>query len=346
MSGGFISPLSPQRQPNDSGRSDSNDTISDMRHVVALALSDGVPVFELAAPCSIFGEDRSDLTGTDWYTLQVCSPADARVDRWFAASTPYTYEDLVSADTVIVPACHDVALNPATDLVDAVREAADRGARIVSICTGAFVLAAAGLLDGRRAATHWMHARALAERYPEVIVDPAPLFIDQGNVLTSAGKSAGIDLCLHLVRKDYGAHVANQIARRLVAPPQREGDQRQYVNPGPTPPGDGNLGYTMQWALEHLGEGITVERLAQRSHVSVRTLHRHFVQRTGAKPLEWLNFQRVQRAQQLLETSNIPVERIAELSGFGTSVALRRHFHDALGTTPDTYRRTFTADGS
>jgi AraC family transcriptional regulator, transcriptional activator FtrA len=314
-----------------------------MAHVVALALSEGVPIFELAAPCAIFGEDRRELTGTDWYTLQVCSPPDAQVDRWFATTTPYTYDDLAVADTVIVPACHDAALTPAPDLVDAVRAAADRGARTVSICTGAFVLAAAGLLDGRRAATHWMHARTLAERHPKVIVDPAPLFIDQGNVLTSAGKSAGTDLCLYLVRKEYGAHVANQIARVLVASPQRDGDQRQYIDPRPAPQVTDGIGSTMQWALEHLDESTTVEELAQRARVSVRTLHRHFVQRTGAKPLEWLNNQRVQRAQQLLETTELAVERIAGLAGFGTSAALRRHFQEALGTTPDNYRRTFTA---
>lgn len=314
-----------------------------MSRVVALALSDGVPIFELAAPCAIFGTDRRDLTGSDWYTFKVCGPPGAQVDQWFAATTPYTYDDLVAADTVIVPACHDAALTPEPDLVDAVREAARRGARVASICTGAFVLAAAGLLDGRRAVTHWLHAPTLAERHPLVVVDPAPLYIDHGDVLTSAGKSAGTDLCLHVVRRDYGAHVANQVARRLVAPPQREGNQRQYIDPVPAPPGNDDLGDMLQWALEHLDEALTVEQLARHARVSVRTLHRHFVRRTGAKPLEWLNNQRVRRAQQLLETTNLPVERIAGLGGFGTSAALRRHFHDALGTTPDTYRRTFTA---
>ncbi|MBV2153179.1 GlxA family transcriptional regulator [Kitasatospora sp. SUK 42] len=317
-----------------------------MPHVVALALSDGVPIFELAAPCAIFGTDRSDLTGTDWYTFKVCSPSSARIDEWFTASTPYTYNDMIAADTVIIPACHDAALTPAPGLVDAVREAARRGARIASICTGAFVIAAAGLLDGRRAATHWVHAPALAERHPQIVVDPAPLYIDHGDVLTSAGKSAGIDLCLHLVRKDYGAHVANQVARRLVAPPQREGNQRQYIDPVPAPQGSDDFGATLQWALEHLAEALTVEQLAQHARVSVRTLHRHFVKRTGARPLEWLNSQRVRRAQQLLETTDFTIERIAALGGFGTSVALRRHFHDALGTTPDAYRRTFTAGTS
>ena len=313
-----------------------------MAHVVAVALSAEVPIFELAAPCTIFGTDRSDLTGTGWYTLRVCGPPRARVDRWFTAATPFTYADLITADTVVVPACHDSAFTPPDDLVAAVREAAGRGARIASICTGAFVLAAAGLLDGRRAATHWLHAPALAARHPRVIVDPDPLYIDHGDVLTSAGKSAGTDLCLHIVRKDYGAHVANQLARRLVAPPHREGHQRQYVDPAPVPAGADEFGETMNWALENLGEPLTVEQLARHARVSVRTLHRHFVGRTGAKPLEWLNTQRLRRAQQLLETTDIPVERIAARCGFGTAAALRRHVRTALGTAPDAYRRAFT----
>jgi AraC family transcriptional regulator, transcriptional activator FtrA len=317
-----------------------------MSHVVALAVSDGVPIFELAAPCTIFGVDRSDLSRSDWYTLKVCSPPGAQVDRWFTASTPYTYDDLVAADTVIVPACHDGAMAPPADLVDAIGAAARRGARVASICTGAFVLAEAGLLDGRRAATHWLHADLLAQRYPDVLVDPAPLYVDDGDVLTSAGKSAGIDLCLHIVRKDYGAHVANQLARRLVAPPHREGHQRQYAEPVASPADAEVLGETMNWALAHLDEPLTVEQLARRASVSVRTLHRHFVARTGAKPLEWLNAQRVRRAQQLLETTDLTVERLAAACGFGTAAALRRHFRDALGTSPDAYRKTFSASSA
>ncbi|OQS15710.1 hypothetical protein B0T36_06900 [Nocardia donostiensis] len=224
----------------------------------------------------------------------------------------------------------------------AIQSAARRGARIASICTGAFVLAAAGLLDGRRAATHWLHAPTLADRYPRVIVDPDPLYIDHGDVLTSAGKSAGTDLCLHIVRTDYGAHVANQIARRLVAPPHREGHQRQYTDPSPAPAHTDTLDDTISWALAHLDTPLTVEQLARHACVSLRTLHRHFVARTGARPLEWLNAQRVRHAQQLLETTDIPIDRIAACCGFGTTAALRRHFRDALDTTPDAYRRTFT----
>jgi AraC family transcriptional regulator, transcriptional activator FtrA len=312
-----------------------------MPHIVALALSNEVPIFELAAPCAIFGTNWSDLD--DWYNLRVCSPsAGAQVDRWFTAATPYGYADLIAADTVVVPACHDDALQPPRDLVDAIRAASERGARIASICTGAFVLAAAGLLDGRRAATHWMHARTLAERYPRITVDAAALYIDEGDVLTSAGKSAGIDLCLHVVRQDYGATVANQVARRLVAPPHREGHQRQYANPVSHAENNDVVGDTMDWALAHLDEPLTVEQLARRSSVSVRTLYRQLVSRTGTKPLDWLNSQRVRRAQQLLETTDLPIERIAADCGFGSATTLRRHFRATLATTPDAYRRTFT----
>jgi AraC family transcriptional regulator, transcriptional activator FtrA len=313
-----------------------------MPHVVAVALSNEVPIFELAAPCAIFGTNRSEST-EDWYDLRVCSPSDGtQVDRWFTAATPYSYADLVTADTVIVPACHDDALEPPEELVDAIRLASQRGARIASICTGAFVLAAAGLLNGRRAATHWMHAGTLAERYPQISVDSAALYIDEGNVLTSAGKSAGTDLCLHIVRLDYGATVANQVARRLVAPPRREGHQRQYANPIPDAVSNDVVGDTMDWVLTHLDEPLTIEQLARRSGVSVRTLHRQLVSRTGTKPLDWLNGQRVARAQQLLETTDLPIERIATECGFGSAATLRRHFRVMLATTPDSYRRTFT----
>jgi AraC family transcriptional regulator, transcriptional activator FtrA len=220
--------------------------------------------------------------------------------------------------------------------------AAHRGARIASICTGAFVLAAAGVLNGRRAATHWMHARTLSERYPQVAVDAAALYVDAGDVLTSAGKSAGMNLCPHIVREDPGATVANQVARRLVAPPHREGHQRQYANPVSHTVSNDIVGDTMEWVLAHLDEPLTVEQLAQRSVVSVRTLHRQVVARIRTKPLDWLNAQRVRRAQQLLETTGLPVERIAAKCGFGTAVTLRRHFRQTLATTPEAYRRTFT----
>ena len=309
--------------------------------VVALALSDGVPLFELAAPCAIFGIDRSEITGTGWYDFLVCGPPDAQVDRWFRSTTEHTYAELVTADTVIVPACHDDAMHPPADLVEAVRAAYQRGARVISICTGAFVLAEAGLLDGRRAATHWLHADVLARRYPAITVDADVLYVDEGRVLTSAGKSAGTDLCLHVVRLDYGASVANEIARRLVAPPHREGGQAQYVTARVPKSSRDTLGGAMDWALDHLTEPVTVEDLAVRAHLTTRSLNRHFHQQLGTNPLSWLQEQRLRRAQELLERTDHGIDLIAQRSGFASAATLRRHFRQALDTTPDSYRRTF-----
>jgi AraC family transcriptional activator FtrA len=308
---------------------------------VVLALSDGVPLYELAAPCAIFGTDRREITEAGWYDFQVCGPSDAHVDRWFRSTSEHGYEDLVAADTVIVPACHDGDMCPPGDLVEAVRAAYDDGARVMSICTGAFVLAAAGLLDGRRAATHWLYADVLARRYPAVTVDADVLYIDEGRVLTSAGKSAGTDLCLHVVRRDYGASVANEIARHLVTPPHREGGQAQYMTAQVPESSHDGLGDVVAWALDHLAEPITVEDLAARAHLTPRSLQRHFRQRIGTNPLGWLHEQRLRRAQELLERTDHGIDLVAEQSGFGTAATLRRHFRQSLGTTPDAYRRTF-----
>jgi AraC family transcriptional regulator, transcriptional activator FtrA len=309
---------------------------------VAVALTDGTPLFEIAPPCAIFGGPRPDLCDT-WYDLRVCAPAGARVGGWFRADTPYGLEDLVTADTVVVPACHDAALHPPADLVDAVRAAHERGARIASICTGAFVLAAAGILDGRRATTHWMHAPTLAGRYPDVTVDPDVLYVDEGQVLTSAGKAAGIDLCLHMVRTDHGSAVANALARRLVVAPHRAGGQAQFIDtPVPAEREDG-LGELLAWALSHLDRPISVADLADHAHVSPRHLGRRFLAATGTTPLQWLLNQRVQRAQELLEHTDEPIDHVAAEVGLGTAATLRRHFQRIVGVPPTTYRRTFRA---
>ncbi|KAA2245985.1 helix-turn-helix domain-containing protein [Solihabitans fulvus] len=309
-------------------------------HTVALALSDGVPLFELAAPCAIFGGRRAE-SAESWYEFVVCGQRGARVDRWFTAATEHTYEDLVAADTVIVPACHDSQHRPPADLVAAVRAAHDNGARIVSICTGAFVLAEAGLLDDRRAATHWLYASMLAARYPAVTVDPAVLYVDEGDVLTSAGKAAGTDLCLHVVRRDHGAAAANQIARRLVTAPHREGGQAQYSALSVPRSAQDDLAPVLDWAIENLDQPITVEELAAKARLGTRTLNRHFHARLGTNPLQWLHNQRIRRAQELLEQTDLAVDTVARRSGFGTGAALRRHFRRALDTSPDAYRRTF-----
>lgn len=314
-------------------------TVTDMPSV-ALAVTADVPIFEVAAPCEVFGLSRPDWV-EPWYDFTVCAPANVRFGGWFRADTPHRLDELVRADTVIVPACHDIDSNPPADLVEAVRAAHEAGARVASICTGAFVLAAAGLLDGRRATTHWMHADRLARRYPSVQVEPDVLYLDDGDVLTSAGTAAGIDLCLHIVRTDYGAAVANDLARRLVTAPHRPGGQAQFI-PRPVPDQDQHgLAELLAWSLDHLGEPLTVTDLARRANMSARSLARHFAAATGTTPLQWLLTQRIQCAQELLETTDLSVDHIARTTGMGTATSLRRHFHRATGVPPDTYRRTF-----
>jgi transcriptional regulator GlxA family with amidase domain len=217
---------------------------------------------------------------------------------------------------------------------------------VLSICSGAFVLAEAGLLDGRRAATHWLYADILARRHPRVTVDADVIYVDEGRVLTSAGKSAGTDLCLHVVRSDYGASVANEIARRLVTPPHREGGQAQYVTARVPQAARDSLGTAMAWALDHLTEPITVEDMARQAHLTPRSLHRHFRQRIGTNPLGWLQEQRLRRAQELLERTDHGIDLIADQSGFATAATLRRHFRQSLSITPDAYRRAFTTSSS
>jgi len=309
-------------------------------HTVALAVHDGISMFEAAAACEVFGVDRSDLADP-WYSFTVCGTDQARVGGWLRADLDWDLSGLVDADTVVVPACHDLDEDPPADLVDAVRAAHENGARVVSLCTGAFVLAAAGLLDGRRATTHWLHADLLTARYPRVQVDPDVLYVDSGTILTSAGKAAGMDLCLHVVRIDHGAAVANALARRLVVPPHRTGGQAQFI-PGPMPSRDGQpLADLLQWASGRLDRPLTVPDLARRAGLSPRQLTRQFNAVTGTTPLQWLLNQRLHRAQELLETTDGSIEQIAAQTGMGTGATLRRHFNRALGVPPDTYRHTF-----
>jgi len=212
----------------------------------------------------------------------------------------------------------------------------------VSLCTGAFAVAAAGLLDGRRATTHWTECAELARRYPRVSVDPGVLFVDEGDMLTSAGSAAGIDLCLHVVRQDYGSEIATQLARQLVVPPQRDGGQAQYIDaPLPDPGSSSLFADTLCWLQEHLGEPVTVEDLAARSAMSPRTFARRFAASTGTTPYQWLLRQRIQLAQRLLETTSLPIDSVAQKSGFSTAANLRKHFSRAVHTSPQAYRRAF-----
>ncbi|MEU8234880.1 helix-turn-helix domain-containing protein [Actinoplanes sp. NPDC048967] len=308
-------------------------------HSVALAVTDGTPLFELAAACEVFGVDR-DLTAP-WYDFTVCGDDGAAVGGWLRAGIQHGLEALARADTVIVPSCRDAADPPPPALVAAVRAAHEAGARVASLCTGAFILAEAGLLNGRRATTHWAHTALLRDRYPAVDVDPDVLYIDDGDVLTSAGKAAGMDLCLHLVRTDHGTAVANALARTLVVPPHRQGGQAQFIPAAVGHGPDHALAELLPWALERVASPLTVRELARRAGMSSRNLARHFHAVTGVSPLRWLLTQRVRLAQELLETSELSVEQIASRTGMGTATTLRRHFHQQLGVPPETYRRTF-----
>ncbi|MFF8974751.1 helix-turn-helix domain-containing protein [Streptomyces sp. NPDC014995] len=306
---------------------------------VALAVTDGMLHFELSVAYEVFGA-APDGVAVPWYDVAVCGPDAVRVGR-FRLEPDHGLDRLQHADTVIVPAWADVDEDPPADLVDAVRAAHEAGARVASLCTGAFVLAAAGLLDGKRATTHWAHTGALAARRPEVEVDPDVLYVDNGSVLTSAGKAAALDLCLHLVRLDHGSSIANAVARRLVVPPHRAGGQAQFVA-APVPARDDHpLAALFPWVVERLDHPLTVEDLARQARISSRTLGRHFRAATGTTPLQWLLTQRIRRAQELLETTDDSVDSIAAATGMGTATTLRRHFNRTVGVPPDTYRRTF-----
>ena len=309
---------------------------------MALAVTDGTPLFELAAACEVFGVDRE--LADPWYTFTVCGEDDAEVGGWLRAGLRYGLDALAQADTVIVPSCRDAAEPPPPALVTAVRAAHDAGARVASLCTGAFVLAEAGLLDGRRATTHWAHTALMCERYPAVLVDPDVLYVDEGSVLTSAGKAAGMDLCLHLVRQDHGTAVANALARSLVVPPHRPGGQAQFIPAAVSYGRDHALAELLPWALERLAQPLSVRELARAAGMSPRHLARHFHAVTGMSPLRWLLTERVRRAQELLESSDLSVEQIAARTGMGTATTLRRHFSHQFAVPPETYRRSFRGD--
>ena len=313
-------------------------------HRVAIAVTDRMPGFELAVPCEVFGREREDLPAHWWYDLRLCAgqPGVVRTAEGLRLDTPYGLDDIVSADTVIVPACQDIQDEAPPDLLEALRQAHARGARIASICTGAFTLAAAGLLDGRRATTHWMHVAEFGRRWPDIDLDPDVLYVDAGSILTSAGTAAGLDLCLHLVRRDHGARIANILARRMVMPPHRDGGQAQYIDRSVPDLDVVGLGPVLEWAHAELAHRqITVGDLARRASMSTRTLARQFYAATGTTPLQWLLAERVRRAQELLETSDHTMDRIAAECGFGSAQRLRHHFVRANQLTPHEYRRVF-----
>jgi AraC family transcriptional regulator, transcriptional activator FtrA len=308
--------------------------------VVAIILYDGVAMFEFAAAHEVFGVDH-DL-GYPLYDLLICGPpGPIRFDTGLRTESTHDLAALDRATTVIVPPC-DAPGGPPPAALDALRRAHARGARLASLCTGALVLAAAGLLDGRRATTHWAETVTFSQRYPEVKVDPDVLFVDDGDILTSAGSAASIDLCLHLVRQDFGAEVATRVARDLVVPPYRDGGQAQYIDtPLPVLDETDLFADTVAWAQEHLGEPITVATLAARSAMSRRTFARRFAAGIGTTPYQWLLGQRLRLAQRLLETTDLTIDAVAQNSGFVTAANLRKHFARALRTSPAGYRSTF-----
>jgi AraC family transcriptional activator FtrA len=293
----------------------------------------------------VFGLPRPEFD-VDWYDLVVCAerPGPVPVVGGAALHTPYGLEVLAATATVIVPGVPDVTADPSAGLVAALRRAHAAGARIMSICSGAFALAGAGLLDGRRATTHWRYADLLARRHPRVEVDPDVLYLDDGDILTSAGSAAGLDLCVHVVRRDHGAAIANAVARRLVIPPHRDGGQAQFIEaPVAADPGDDRIAGSIAWALAHLAEPLTVARLAGQAHMSPRTYLRHFARATGTSPIRWLVDQRVRASLALLETTDAPVEEVAAAVGFDSPVTYRHHFGRTMRTSPSAYRRSFRA---
>jgi AraC family transcriptional regulator, transcriptional activator FtrA len=314
---------------------------------VAIVVYDGFTPFELGVACEVFGDDGWVAPGDPWYRLSICSDQAAPVtaDTGFQILVPHGLEVLASMDTIIVSPTHQPEAVP-PGVFEALRAAHSRGCRIVSLCVGAFVLAEAGLLDGRRTVTHWAECDELARRFPLVSVDSGALFVDEGDILTGAGSAASIDLCLHVVRQDYGSEVATRLARQLVVPPQRNGGQAQYIEqPLPVLDTSNAFAETLAWLEEHLDEVVTVDDLAVRSAMSPRTFARRFLATTGTTPYQWLLRQRVQLAQRLLEVTDLSIESVAQQSGFSTSANLRKHFSRVVHTSPQAYRYAFQGTG-
>ena len=316
-----------------------------LRSVSVLVL-DGLAVFEFGVISEVFGIDRS-ADGVPSFDFKVCGPEAGRPLRTSVGATiipDHGLDDLVGVDLVAIPAIGGGDYSPAA--LEAVRRAADSGSIILTVCSGAFVAGAAGLLDGRPCTTHWMYADELAARHPTAVVDRNVLFVDDGDLITSAGTAAGIDACLHLVRRELGSEITNKIARRMVVSPQRDGGQRQYIDqPIPLRCSE-RFAPHLEWILTNLDKPHTVGTLARRAHMSGRTFARRFVEETGRTPMQWVTDQRVLFARRLLEETALDIDRIAERSGFGTATLLRHHFRRVIGVTPSDYRRRFACAGS
>jgi AraC family transcriptional activator FtrA len=312
----------------------------DHRNVVALAY-DGLSPFELGIVVEVFGLPRPEMK--DWYRFTVCASdrGPLKAVGGLRVLTHRGLEALSRAGTIVIPGWRNPDEKPPEPLLEALLRAHRRGARLVSICSGVFVLAATGLLDGRRATTHWRYTEKLAQKYPRVRIEADVLYVDENEILTSAGSAAGIDLCLHIVRRDFGSRIANQVARRLVISPHREGGQAQFIE---RPIGNEDhpwLSTLLDWAQGHLHEELRLDRLAGISRMSKRTLSRRFAEATGTSPGDWIAGLRVSRAKELLETTRFSVEEIADKCGFGSAPVLRHHFRERVRISPNAYRSRF-----
>ncbi|MDA8256936.1 MAG: helix-turn-helix domain-containing protein [Betaproteobacteria bacterium] len=310
-------------------------------HAVAVVAFDRISPFHLSVPCLVFGESRP---GASPFEVSVCAAEKGplRTTAGFSVAVNHRLEALEKAQTVIVPSWRDPHERPPQPLLDALVAAYRRGAQLVGLCLGAFVLAEAGLLEGRKATTHWAWAQVFAQRYPRVLLDTDVLYVEDGNVMTSAGTVAGIDCCLHLLRQKYGAETANCVARRLVMPPHRQGGQAQFVEqPLAATARDSRLSRLLDWVRANLGQPHSLDSLAKKSLMSRRTFTRHFRQLTGTTVGDWLLGERLAFSQRLLETTDQSVERISGLAGFGSPVSLRHHFGKAFGVSPTAWRQTF-----
>jgi transcriptional regulator GlxA family with amidase domain len=312
-------------------------------HTVAVLALDGVIAFDLATPIEVFARTRLP-DGRAAYRIRICA-ATPDVDAGaFTLHAPWGLDTLAEADTIMLPGCAEPTAPIPAEVLDALRRAAANGTRIASICSGAFVLAATGLLDGRRATTHWVAAALLAARHPDVEVDPDVLYVDNGQFLTSAGAAAGLDLCLHMIRRDHGSAVAADAARLSVMPLERDGGQAQFIvhDQPPTPHGSA-MEPLLRWMQENMGKELTLDDIAAHAGMSTRTLNRRFREQTGTTPLQWLHRARVRQAQYLLEATTHSVDRIAAQVGFGSPTAFRDRFKRLTGTGPHAYRRAFQA---
>ncbi|MGE8517031.1 MAG: GlxA family transcriptional regulator [Alcaligenes nematophilus] len=310
-------------------------------HKIAVLALPGFISYDLGIACEAFGRALA-TDGGQAYCVKVCGPNKTIRSHRFDIRVPYGMDTLVSADTVLVPGVEEPTARVPASVLKALRDAWDRGARLASICSGAYVLAASGLLNGKRATTHWAGAARFAKIYPKVVVEPDVLFVDEGRIITSAGASAGLDMCLHLIRRDYGQTVAAHAARLAVAPLSRDGGQTQFIRHEP-PTSRSSLASLIEWITENLDKPLNVEVLASRACMSPRTFARRFSEQTGTTPLQYILTMRIQRAQELLENSLMSVDQIAVLAGFDSPVTFRTRFRSVVGLTPTAYRSRFSA---